>query len=306
MNLDKFFEDIMQHKEISGTSLIITFYGDFLWLSGGGIWLGSLIKCMDDVGLSQRVVRSSVYRLNKDNWLTVTKQGRKSYYFLSPDRYSETEAANRKIYNLETHYWNKRWNLIHTDLGTNNQSKEEVRYLQCLGFGLVDKDFFIQPDMQQFNLKDIENVSKLIPSARIFQHAELSYINENELFSMVDQSWDLNKIRGLYEDFIEMFAPLANFLETKRLDDLNPRECFKLRLLLIHFYRKIILKDPLLPEQLLSKDWPKPTAQSIATSIYRKIHYKAFLYVQQFGETPTGALPAPIPKYYNRFKGLSD
>ena len=64
-------------------SLITTVFGDSIAPRGGTVWLGSLIKVMAEFGVSERLVRTSVYRLVKDEWLRSDQVGRRSYYSLT-------------------------------------------------------------------------------------------------------------------------------------------------------------------------------------------------------------------------------
>jgi phenylacetic acid degradation operon negative regulatory protein len=66
-------------------SLITTVFGDAIAPRGGNVWLGSLIKVMSDFGVSERLVRTSVFRLVKGGWLQSEQIGRRSYYSLSDD-----------------------------------------------------------------------------------------------------------------------------------------------------------------------------------------------------------------------------
>lgn len=304
-DLHSFFEEISGHQSVSGTSLIVSYFGDYLWTCGGGIWLGNLIQAMETLGLNQRVVRSSVFRLHKDEWLTVNKVGRKSYYYLEPARYNEMLHANKKIYHSEKVAWSKRWNIIHTSLGPTNSSKDKVRYLQHKGFGLFDKDFFVQPDLQQLTPEIKQEITKTISSAKIFQQAELYSESEETLKNMVRQSWDIERIAEDYQQFIERFRPAWEIIESMTDDAISEEDAFKMRLLVIHFYRRIIVKDPDLPTELLPEDWPRKEAEQLTTNIYRKVHAKAMTYVMDSSETPNGKLPVPSPNYYIRFGGLS-
>ncbi|WP_428774194.1 PaaX family transcriptional regulator [Vibrio sp.] len=303
--LDSFFKDIEGHQSISGTSLIISYFGDYLWTCGGGIWLGCLIQAMETLGLNQRVVRSSVFRLHKDEWLTINKVGRKSYYYLEPARYNEMLNANRKIYHSDAPAWNKRWNIIHTSLGPTHSSKDKVRYLQHKGFGQFDKDFFVQPDLQQLTAELKQEIMQKIPSAKIFQQAELYSDNSDLVRNMVSQSWDIERIEAEYKQFAALFLPAWQILAAMDADEISAEDAFKMRLLVIHFYRRIIVRDPDLPSELLPKDWPRKEAEQLTINIYRKVHAKALQYVMENSETPNGKLPLPSPNYYIRFGGLS-
>ena len=78
-------------------SLIITIYGDFIAPHGGTVWLGSFIRLVQALGLNERMVRTSVYRLSQEKWLVSQQLGRKSYYSLTTSGRRRFEHAYRRI-----------------------------------------------------------------------------------------------------------------------------------------------------------------------------------------------------------------
>ena len=56
-------------------SLIVTVWGDALAPHGGGVWLAGLIRLMAPFGINDRLVRTSVFRLARDGWLTARTTG---------------------------------------------------------------------------------------------------------------------------------------------------------------------------------------------------------------------------------------
>ena len=64
-------------------SLLITIFGDALEPRGGQVWLSSLIALARPLGVSERLVRTSVYRLAQEKWLERTASGRRSYYAIN-------------------------------------------------------------------------------------------------------------------------------------------------------------------------------------------------------------------------------
>ncbi|MGF1700169.1 hypothetical protein L4D09_07625 [Photobacterium makurazakiensis] len=301
---ESFFSSASEHHSISGTSLVITFLGDYLCHSGGGIWMGSLINFMESLGFNQRFVRSSVFRLKQDGWLDVKKVGRKSYYFMTPERFDEVRAANNKIYSVEKLGWEGKWNIIHISSSTLNESKTNGKFLARFGFGILDKGIYIQADQKQLAYSDFENILDKYPEAHIFKQSELFSHDKKNKKSLVSNVWDLARIKDDYDAFCQMFNPV--WLEIKDLppEEINREDCFKLRLLLIHFYRRIIIRDPLLPDELLPDNWSGGVAQSLAMNIYKKIHLHARNHVTELGETVAGPLPLPASDYYSRFGGL--
>lgn len=63
--LDEFIRHAVDAQPISGTSLIISLYGDALSHRGGEVWLGSLSALLEAFGFGDRFVRTSVFRLQK-------------------------------------------------------------------------------------------------------------------------------------------------------------------------------------------------------------------------------------------------
>ncbi|NVL67798.1 PaaX family transcriptional regulator C-terminal domain-containing protein, partial [Escherichia coli] len=70
------------------------------------------------------------------------------------------------------------------------------------------------------------------------------------LRARVEECWHLTEQNAMYETFIQSFRPLVPLLK-EAADELTPERAFHIQLVLIHFYRRVVLKDPLLPEELL-------------------------------------------------------
>src|SRR5262245_30400059 len=96
--IDQWIADYREQRPARANSLIITIYGDFIAPHGGTIWLGSVIKLVEPLGLNERVVRTSVYRLSQEKWLVSQQIGRKSYYSLTASGRKRFEHAYRRIY----------------------------------------------------------------------------------------------------------------------------------------------------------------------------------------------------------------
>ena len=80
-------------------------------------------------------------------------------------------------------------------------------------------------------------------------HSPLA-LSRAALRSRVEECWHLTEQNEMYEAFIALFRPLLPLLRDCDPSELTPDRCFQIQLLLIHFYRRVVLKDPLLPEEL--------------------------------------------------------
>ena len=73
---ESLLDEFRSRPTIRAGSLITTVFGDSIAPRGGSLWLGSLIGLMAGFGISERLVRTSVYRLANDGWFESEQCGR--------------------------------------------------------------------------------------------------------------------------------------------------------------------------------------------------------------------------------------
>jgi phenylacetic acid degradation operon negative regulatory protein len=92
--------------------------------------------------------------------------------------------------------------------------------------------------------------------------------------------------------------------ELRRHRDIEPRDCFLVRTLLIHEYRRLHLRDPLLPAQLLRPNWPGAQAAQLCRDIYGRVFAPSEAYLSRVASRLTGPLPAADASVMQRFGGI--
>lgn len=77
-------------------SLIVTVFGD----TGGQMEIsaGHLQDILEPLGVSAAALRVAIHRLKADGWIVARRVGRSSAYRLHPDRLAEARAAHARIY----------------------------------------------------------------------------------------------------------------------------------------------------------------------------------------------------------------
>jgi len=300
--IEELVEEFKAQRPIRGGSLIITIYGDAISPRGGTVWLGSLIKLLEPLGLNQRLVRTSIFRLTKEGWLTSTQVGRRSYYSLTDTGRRRFESAFKRIYAELYPEWDGKWDLIFTTQLDNELRKVVKKELEWQGFGNVAPGIMAHPmaDMLEVNstLQDLCVTGDVI-------HMESQLVGSQTsapLKEMVHECWNLQELSESYQAFLDQFRPVLRALESS--EGLDPEQCFQLRTLLIHHYRRVLLRDPLLPEKLLPADWAGTSARILCRNIYRLIQVGAEQHLTNTQETADGPLPEPAPRFYKRFGGL--
>jgi phenylacetic acid degradation operon negative regulatory protein len=93
-------------------------------------------------------------------------------------------------------------------------------------------------------------------------------------------------------------------LHALQLSSIEPEAAFILRTLLIHEYRRLHLRDPLLPESLLPAHWPGTRAAALCRDIYVRVFVPSEIYLSAVATRLSGALPPPDRTVLQRFGGL--
>jgi phenylacetic acid degradation operon negative regulatory protein len=125
------------------------------------------------------------------------------------------------------------------------------------------------------------------------------------LADAIRTAWDLERLERDYRAFLERFQPILSALQLRPGGELDPEQCFVVRTLLIHEYRRVILRDPLLPDSLLPRHWPGSAARQLCRDLYQVTHRLTEQHLLVTLQTPDGPLPQAAPYFYARFGGLT-
>lgn len=302
--LDHFIQHTVSAAPVSGTSLISSLYGDSLSHRGGEIWLGSLTALLEGLGFGDRFVRTSLFRLNKEGWLDVDRIGRRSFYRLSDKGMRLTRRAESKIYRAEAPAWDGNWLLLLSEGLDRNTLADVKKQLLWQGFGTLAPNLLASPSQRLADVQALLHEAGVAEQVICFEAQSPLATSVSALRARVEECWQLTGQNQLYEDFIATFRPLLPLLREADEDELTPARCFAIQLLLIHLYRRVILKDPLLPKALLPAHWLGQSARQLCINIYRCVAPGALAWVSEKGETSVGPLPQPASSFWQRFGGL--
>jgi phenylacetic acid degradation operon negative regulatory protein len=287
---------------IRAGSLIITIFGDAIAPRGGTVWIGSLIRVLDDFGINERLVRTSVFRVTKDHWLDVEQVGRRSYYSLSSDGADRFEQATLRIYGDPRQSWDGDWCLVLL-AGLDAEQKEQVRReLGWLGFGAISTNVLAHPTPDMGDTDATLKRHGIDRQVVVMRGTTLGKKQDDAMRVLVHKSWNLQELDQRYAEFVEQFRPV--FRAARGTRTIDPRQAFLVRTLLIQEYRRILLRDPLLPAELLPGGWNGTAAYQLCRNLYRLIYQPADDFMSAEFETADGPLPPPAPEFYRRFGGL--
>ncbi len=300
--LNNLLTEFHHRRPIRAGSLIITVFGDSISQHGNCVWLGSLIRALEPFGLSQRLVRTSVYRLIQDDWLRSIQKGRKSYYSFTESGLRHYEHAARRIYACARQPWDGRWTLvISTDLA--EDAREKLRKeLAWLGYGNLSRGVMAHPSAERGDLEETLHDLGVQDSTLVMQASAGENGSQEAMQQLIANHWDIKELESRYQSFIKSFQAFAK--SRKMCSTLSDAECFQLRTLLIHEYRRILLKDKDLPSELLPGAWSGSRAQDLVSQLYHQLEHRAEQFLMQNFESSEGPLPEVVPQYFARFGGL--
>ena len=301
--IDDWIARFLAERPVRANSLIITVYGDMIAVHGGTVWLGSFIRLVQPLGLNERMVRTSVFRLVKEKWLVAEQIGRRSFYSLTAAGRRRFEHAYRRIYDVPHADWNGEWQLVLTGGALRPAQRDALRKeLLWEGFGNIAPGVLAHPSANPESLMDILEDSGARDKVVVMQARALGGAVNKPLQELVHDCWGLATLAADYKRFIERFRPALQAMRGAR--NLDPQQCFVLRTLLMHEFRRVQLRDPQLPQQLLSAHWPGHAARQLCRDIYLLTQVCATRHLMAVLQTAQGPLPAAAPYYYTRFGGL--
>jgi phenylacetic acid degradation operon negative regulatory protein len=288
-----------RQRPLRAGSLIITIFGDAIAPRGGRILLGSLIRLAEPFGITERLVRTSVARLAQDGWLAGRREGRISEYRLSAGGRLRFAAATERIYAANPAVWSGRWTLVLLPPVPAPLRERLRRQLQWLGFGQLAPGVLAHPALSPREagkqLGHVPGADRALVLSASNGHAATDR-------QIVAAGWDLAELAGRYRHFTRRFASLRAALPPA--GDIEPRTALVVRTLLVHEFRKIHLRDPLLPATLLPASWIGLAAYDLCRGLYARVFHAAETQLSEVAERRDGALPAPNAGILRRFGGL--
>lgn len=286
-----------RQRPLRGGSLLVTMFGDAIAPRGGAITLGSLIRLATPFGLTERLVRTSAARLAADDWLASRRVGRLSEYCLSPAGRQRFIEATRRIYAGPVIDWRGHWTLVLTP-GVAAARRRQIReVLRWEGFGELGAGVLAHPMLTPAEAREHLGAASLAGEPIILESRVVEPGADRRL---VEQGWDLSDLAARYARFIRHFEPVLAAVRTPPA----PAAAFLIRTLLIHEYRRIHLRDPLLPPSLLPADWPGTAAYEVCRAVYERVFRAAERHLSQVAARLEGELPPAAPELYRRFAGL--
>ena len=299
-------ERFRQKSRVQAGSLITTVFGDSILPRGGRVSLGSMIQLLQPLGVNERLVRTAVFRLVKEEWLQSEALGRKTDYMLTPSGRRRFDEASLQIYAADIPGWDRRWRLMLVVGELDSRVREQLRRaLFWHGFGETTSGCFVHPTA------DLEKVTESLVSEGLGevlgQLIAMVAVNSRAAqcasdIAMVQKAWNLDELALSYENFLQKYQGIRDALAAHGPADMSEEDAFLVRTLLIHDVRRLLLRDPQLPDSLLPSTWPGSHARLLCRDLYRKLLPLSERHLDANVRLSSGQVPQATPVLVNRFE----
>jgi phenylacetic acid degradation operon negative regulatory protein len=269
-------------------SLIVSLYGDAVVPRGGALALATVATICGALGSGDGAVRTAMSRLTAEGWLERSRVGRNGFYRLAPRGRATFAEASARIYGMARPDWDGCFVLVLPENGGPANGRSDPGAVGRIGSGLL-----VAPSPLA-GPNDVPLPAGIRLEARA--------LDAEDARRLAARAWPLAEIAARYERFLACLEPGP---ATRRDEPLTDLEALLLRVLLIHEYRKILLRDPLLPDALLPADWPGNRARRHCAKLYRRLVPASERWLDHHGRTEAGPLPPPASDFARRFAGIS-
>jgi phenylacetic acid degradation operon negative regulatory protein len=272
-------------------SLIATIFGDVALVRGGVLSTACLIRMLGLVGVAAPAIRTALSRLVADGWLRGERDGRRSFYRMTPAAEAESRTASARIYALPPQRFDGRFEIVALTGATAMERQVARNRLLAEGFGALQPDVLLRP------------AGPAVPpqpglaGAIGFRDAQA----DGDPAAVIAAAYDLGGIRERRARFLAVHARLIA-AAAKGADD--PAGALAARLLLIHGYRRLALREPLLPLELLPPEPGQPPLPRVVADAYAALLPPSEIWLDSNAEADGGLLPQ-LDAGHDRF-GASD
>jgi len=127
--------------------------------------------------------------------------------------------------------------------------------------------------------------------------------SQSVIKSLIKDRWKLSALETSYRDFLNFYRPLCQqLLNTQdKSEQLSTTDCFLLRAILIHDYRRILLRDPDFPQAMLTQGWVGYEAHDLVKRMYKTLVEPSTTYIGENMNNAQGKLPEASNKFFQRF-----
>lgn len=229
-------------------SLIVTVFGDIVMDRGTieapeAVWIAPLLDLLALLKVDVASARTNFSRLVANGTLEREKTGRNTFYRLSAASRADFRRAAQRIYG---HARPRATGAFHLALIERSADRTAARAsLLQAGYRFISPGAAILPEYEGIT-------APILPVGTIDARAEAL----PAIVEAAHEAWQIEALAKGYRWFLETFGHLTHS------PPCEPENAIIHRVLLVHHFRRLVLRDPFLHANALPPDWPGHAARS--------------------------------------------
>lgn len=221
---------------------MISLFGDLAQGEGDVIDGPVLTAIMQLLQVKPEATRVALHRLRKDGWISSEKFGRISQHSLTAKGRAESVAASPRIY-AQPPDGHDDWQLIMLE----EASADSPKKMATLGFASLTKRIYLGHSHTPAPTHALQLLGGSVPA-------------------WVSKQLEPDELRNDYSALVGTLSDLKRVIP----GNIGPLETAVLRCLIVHNWRRLVLKHPSLPSRLVSPDWPGLTCHRLVAEMLKQ------------------------------------
>ena len=233
-------------------SIIVTIMGDVVETMGGEITIAELIEICTKLDIEPQAVRTAMSRLSKEGWVERIPNGRSTQYRFSAKRRGEFIDAAEYIYA--------------------SPRDDKLNWV----FGLLPPVSLAQ---KQVIIDNMDAALPIVMNNQIIvwredynhkiENSELAVLT---IFKSKPDRWDEDILNHLSPSpQADIIAKLLDILDTLSDKTVDADSALIIRILAIHFWRRFVLRYPLVQSPFDEDIWPLPRLRHRIAQVYKSL-----------------------------------
>lgn len=293
-------ENLHQSGSLKVWSLIISFFGDAVEPRGGIVAASTLQSVMEVMGVGSGAVRTACSRLAKDGWIERQRQGRNSFFRLSETGHTQFKQASRQIYAPPVRSQRSGASATHEYPASQSDTKftlivqNPLNTRSTLWQSLLTAGIRINANSVLLTTADMESY-KLPGNSLEFQDMMVLSNATARFPDWIKRSVCSDESAQRYLQLMQRFDAVRQTPPT------DPLTSLAVRCLLIHEWRRLLLRNRPVPEELTPSDWPLNDCHQFVATLYRKLFQTGEQWMDENAHGPFGFLKLTDHNCVNRF-----
>ncbi len=217
-------------------SLIVSVFGDLAKKQGDAISGAVLGEILSPVGVRAEAMRVALFRLRNEGWIETTKQGRTALHHLSAEGIQQSVTASHRIY-ATAHDADREWHVLCYPPVLSSDEHSRVGRLEKNGYIAISAGVYLANG--RLNTK---------PANAFVVRGEIS-----DVPSWLSQTLTAPALVSAFKDLSAALQSVD--INAEAFQSLSPYQIATLRALIVHRWRKLVLKLPNVPDALFGSDF---------------------------------------------------